>query len=261
MALRTNNDQYHVRTFLDMQKDLELNLKEDYAEDGTWTVAEKKRKLNEGCIAVAAHSTYPPTVEQFIVNSGTAADPLYDLPLPADFLKPTRLFIEGFEYQELTLSDFTRRRNGLTNTANNTNTGATSYTNINFDRFFWWDEAKNSLRINPQITSRTPVELYYVPMPNKLTKDSDISTLIPAFTSLPALWAAWQMLNKDEEQRGRGAAAKADYREGLDELERHRNRNTGNKTLPILMDGSTFPQNSDYFLGRIDGSDGWDRLP
>jgi hypothetical protein len=245
-----------------MQKDLENYLKEDYAEDGTWTVEEKKRKLNEGCIAVVAHSTYPPTFTSYFVTGGSDEDDqIFSLRIPSDLLKPARLFVDGKEYQELTLSEWVRRKSGLVNPIRPTSTGVSAISRQNFDRFFWWDEAKNTFRINPVITSQVNIELYYVPMPNKLAEDTDISTLLPAFTHLPALWAAWRLLNKDEEQRDRGLSAKRDFLDGLAELERHRNRNPGNKTLPIHMDGGVFPDRSEEFDGRVDYNAAFDRLP
>lgn len=262
MVLKTLNDEYHVRTFEDMQKDLENYLKEAFDEDGTWTVAEKKRKINEGCIAVVAHSTYPPIIKDFIISSGTALNPTHDMVLPANFLKPVRLFIDSFEYKELSLDDYVGRKTGLTNISEPTSTSLSAITRINFDRFYWWDEAKNSFRLNPPVTERVAVELYYIPAPNKLANDDDISTLIPSFTHLPPMWAAWRLLYKDEEYRARGLEAKIDYKDGLDDLERHRNRNPGNKVTTILMDRSVFTSPSDFDLGgRTDLGSSFDRIP
>jgi len=245
-----------------MQKDLENYLKEAFDEDGTWTIAEKKRKINEGCIAVVAHSTYPPTIREFTISGGTAADPLHNIILPANFLKPVRLFIDSFEYKELSLDDYVGRKTGLTNVSEPTSTSLSAITRINFDRFFWWDEANNSFRTNPPITERVAAELYYIAAPNKLDKDDDISTLIPSFTHLPPMWAAWRMLYKDEEHRARGSAARSDYKDGLNELERHRNRNPGNKVTTILMDRSVFTNPSDLeFDGRTDLGSSFDRIP
>lgn len=254
MPIKAVNNRYHVRTFEDMQIDLENYLKEDHLEDGTWTVNEKNRKINEGCIAVASHSIYPPTLwEKTVIDDGTPENPLRFLSAPKDMIKPVRLFIDSFEYLEQTLDQYTRRKNGLVNTSEPTSTGISAVTRINFNRFFWWDEARNAFLLNPPITTQQGLEFYYVPMPNLLVNDGDISTLHASFTYLPPLWAAWRILSKDEEHRDRGLAAKTDYKDGLKELERMRNRIASNKVINIKLDKNVFSSPSDFGIdGRVD---------
>lgn len=263
MPINTANHRYHVRTFEDMQIDLENYLKEDHLEDGTWTVTEKNRKINEGCIAVASHSIYPPTLwEKSVVNEGTPEDPLTFLSTPKDLIKPVRLFIDSFEYLEQTLDQFVRRKTGLINISEPTSTGLSAVTRINFDRFFWWDEARNAMVLNPPITTQLGIEFYYVPMPNLLVNIGDISTLHTSFTYLPSLWAAWKILSKDEEHRDRGLAAKNDFKDGLKELERMRNRIASNKIIHIKLDRNVFSRPRDFDIdGRVDLGSAFDRIP
>jgi len=261
MVIESVNDQYQVRTFLDMQLELSDYLKEAHDEDGVWTISEKKKRLNQGCLAFVSNKAHPLKFTTIEVN-GNATVPIREIPTPTDMLKPGRLFIDGFEYLEQTLSEFVNRRQGLVNITEPTSVSLSAITRINFDRFFWWDETKKTFHVNPEVSQRSSGQFYYLAATKLLKDDGDVSDLPINFTHMPASWAAWRLLARDEEHRDRGRQAKADWEDGLKEYERFRSRNIGNKIIKINLDKNVFSNPSGFSQGqRVDLGSAFDRLP
>lgn len=261
MVIEYINDQYEVRTFLDMQIELANYLKESETEDGIWTVTQKKRAINLGCLAFVSDKAHPLQFTPFEID-GTAEKPIREIPTPVNLLKPGRLFIDGFEYLEQTMAEFINRRQGLINITEPTSVSLSAITRINFDRFFWWDETKKTFHLNPEVAQRSNAQLYYLGAPKLLENDADVSNLPIAFTDMPASWAAWKLLYKDEEHRDRGRNAKADWDSRLKDYERFRSRTIGNKITKINLDKNVFSNPSGFTQGeRVDLGSAFDRLP
>lgn len=260
MPLNIVNNDYHVDTFLDMQKDLEKYLKEGYDIDGEWTIAEKKRFINRGCAAIAAATLSTKTViTQEIVGSPT--NPIRELPMPGRIIQPVRLFINGYEYLENTFDQWLAEMGGVmpvpAGTVSST-TGPTSTIPTRFNRFFYWDEYKNALLINPPIEEEQTVQFYVIAMPNLLVNDTDVSMLNPLVTSLAAAWAAWRLLPQDEEYKGRGREAQRNYLNGLRDFRMLQRQRKGNIAKTINKNMGQFRRIS---ADRpVDMGDNWDRI-
>ena len=248
MTLPIDGIEYEINTFLDMQKDLADYLSEAYNVNGTWSIAEKKRRINQGCVAVATEIMEPRTFLEKKI-SGSSGTPFFEIPAPSDLLKPGRLFIDGIEYMELSMENFMLR----------TSSGAGVGPEL-AHHYYWHDTAKRILNIRPKLTlDNKDFCFYYVKMPKKLVQDGDVSDINPAFSDLPALWAAWRMLYRDEEHADRGRSARQDFMDRLDDYNKFRNRSIGSKQPKMVLDSSLFPARSHEFVE--DTGDLWDRLP
>jgi hypothetical protein len=245
-----------------MQKDLANYLGEAHDVDGEWTIEEKKRMINKGCVAVATktltvHKNCEWTVE------GTTANPVKTLIVPDRVLKPKRLFINGNEYVQLELDDFLSRLGNFVDIPEGSQLSSSS-TNITqiqqLNRFFYHNEGSNTFDINPPITDKQKIMLYMISVPDILTKDGEIPNLHPSFAYLAPVWAAKMMLDKDEEQRDRGASAHSRWREGMDDIERFKHRSAGNKVVTMKKDPSRF-QTPNVLSNDYDYGTTFDRFP
>ena len=259
-ALNHVNNDYHVDTFLDMQKDLAVWLKEPYDIDGEWTIAEKKRYLNRGCVAVAA-ATLTTTAPIVYEVKGTTALPVQELEIPTKMIQPMRVFIDGQDYKEVTFDQWLDTIGGFMELPSGSVASATGQYTVAYrgNRFFYWDQTKNVFQINPKITDTKTVEVYAVIMPNLLINDDDVSMLDPVFHHLVSAWAAWKMLPQDEEHKDRGREAQRDYVNGLRDFEKYKRKRRGNISKEIQLDQGQFSRSKDT-LGRSDMGATWDRL-
>ena len=103
MALNIKNNEYNVNSFLDLEKDLAIWLKESHDRDGEWTRDEKKRFINGGAAAIAARTLTVNKIIHFDVV-GSAGSPKRLIKVPDRVLKPRRLFIDSEEYKEMEVS-------------------------------------------------------------------------------------------------------------------------------------------------------------
>ncbi len=263
MPLDHVNNNYHVDTFLEMQKDLAIWLKEGHLINGEWSIAEKKRFLNKGCIAVAAATRTTTKTLNFEAKGVASTNEIQELAIPAQLIEPVKLFIDGLEYKEKTFDEFMDDIGGFMQPPPGSPVGATGQytTAAALSRFFYWDQSKNVLQVHPKITETKSVQLYAVVMPNLLSEDNDVSILNPIFTNLAAAWAAWKMLPQDEEHKDRGREAQRDYISGIRDFESHKRKRRGNIAKKIIKDQDQFGNRSTIGeLGRADLGVTWDRL-
>lgn len=263
MAQPNKSTEYHVDSFIDMQKDLSNYLKESHLIDGEWTIAEKKRFINKGCVAVASITLTTHGRIDFEVTA-TQADPIRQLTVPDKIIQPQRLFINGNEYMELQMDEFITKYAGFLNTTTGV-TSATSSTSLPQieiqNRFYWWNKGENTFDINPPITEATNISLFGVLMPKFLEDDGDIPNLDPSFSYLAPVWAAMMMLDRDEEHKERGAKAESRWDKGMDAFERFKNRRASNRVLHIQKDPGTFSNRTSLNIGSVDYGDNFDRFP
>jgi len=259
MTLAHNSNEYYVDNFLSLQKDLSTYLGEAHNIDGEWTVAEKKRFINKGCVAVAAMTmTTHKNTEWDIV--GTTAKPLRTITVPDAMIKPKRLFIDGNEYLQLDLDNFLKKLGSSIAGTPSTSSNLAQLEQLN--RFFYWNEGANTFDMNPPITETVNAVLYMVAMPRLLEKDGDISVLHPAWAYLAPVWAAMMMLDKDEEHRDRGETARRRWLAGLKAFERFKHRGVGNKATRMIKDPEKFSKrNVNAGDNGIDWGTAFDRLP
>tara|TARA_R110002126_G_scaffold47086_4_gene131911 strand:+ start:611 stop:1351 length:741 start_codon:yes stop_codon:yes gene_type:complete len=246
-----------------MQKDLAVWLKEAYTIDGEWTIAEKKRYLNRGCVAVAAATLSIESTVVWEVTGVASTNEIVELALPARIIQPKRLFVDGLEYKEVAFDEYLDNVGGIIDPPSGSVTSASGQYSVAFrlNRFFYWDQAKNVFQISPRITDTQTIELYAVMMPNLLINDDDVSTLNPIFTHLVSAWAAWKMLPQDEEHRDRGRDAQRDYITGLRDFEKYKRKRKGNIAKKIIMDQGQFGSKTGHgHLGMSDLGTLWDRL-
>ena len=264
MPLDSVNEEYHVDTFLEMQRDLAGYLKEGETVEGEWTTDEKKRALNRGCVAVAAATLTLKRAFTYQVVGKSTPNEMIELELPARLIQPMRLFIDGQEYKEKDFDGWLDVMGNYVEPPAGSVTSATTQSNVALatNRFFYWDETKNVFLINPSITDTKTVQLYAIAMPKLLVNDSDVTDLNPIFSHLPAKWAAWHLLYQDEEHRDRGLSARRDYHAGLKDFERFKKKRTGNISKKIIKDQAQF-SNWDGASGggKADLGAYWDRLP
>jgi len=256
MALAHNSNEYNVDTFLDLQKDLANYLGESHDVDGEWDIAEKKRFINKGCVAIATMTLTTHRTSEWTIK-GTTASPVYTLQVPDRMIKPKRLFVDGNEYLELDLDSFLNRLGSTINGVPSTSTNVTQLQQLN--RFFTWNEGANTFDINPPISDTENVVLYMHAMPRLLINDGDIPEIHPSWAYLASIWAAKQMLDKDEEHRDRGEVARRRWRSGLKDFERFKHRGSGNKATRMIKDPEMFSKGSGAL--DVDWKSTFDRLP
>lgn len=261
MPLNIENNEYVVSSFIELEKDLAIWLKEDYSIDGEWTRDEKKRFINKGAAAIAARTLIVKKIMNFDVT-GTPASPKRLIKVPDKVLKPMRLYIDSEEYKEMSLDIYLENTGMFLDPP----TGSTQSTtqlrsSVLGSRLFWWDEASNGFRINPPITDTKQIILYAAVMPKLLIKEGDITDINPAWTHLISKWAAKEMLPQDEEHDDRGMRALQQYELGIGNLERFKRKDAGNKSLQFIKDPEKFPRRrpSDD-INNIDLKTTWDRL-
>lgn len=256
--LNHNSNEYYVDSFLDMQKDLANFLGESHDINGEWTIAEKKRFINKGCLAVA---TMTLTTHRSIAwdIKASATNELRSITVPDVMLKPKRLFIDNYEYLQMDLDEF------LTNLGSSIDSEVSNVTNVTqlqtSNRFFYWNEGNNTFDINPPISDNMKAVLYMVGAPKLLVNDGDIPDIHPSWSYLAPIWAAKQMLDKDEEHRDRGEVARRRWRSGLKDFERFKHRGVGNKATKMIKDPGTFSSGSGRASSEVDFGSTWDRLP
>lgn len=264
MPIDSVNSEYHVDTFINMQTDLGGYLKEGATIEGEWAVEDKKRAINRGCVAVAAATLTTKRVFNYTVEGKPSPDQMQELTIPNKLITPMRLFIDGQEYKEKTFDQWLDQMGNYIEPPAGQIKSATTQSNValRMNRFFYWDEAKNVFLINPSITDTKSVQLYAIAMPRLLVNDEDVTDLNPIFSHLPAKWAAWHLLYKDEEHRDRGLAARRDYHAGLKDFEKFKKNRKGNISKSIIKDQSQFGTHDTLNAGgRADLGDYWDRLP
>lgn len=256
MALDKASIEYNTNTFLDLQKDLAVWLKESHESDGEWSLAEKKRYINKGLVAIAAQTLIVKKVITFDVE-GSTDEPIRTITVPDRLLKTIRVFIGADEYKEMDLDTYLDNVGLFIDIPTSPISVRSSVVS---GRSYWWDEATNTLRINPEINSKKSVTIYASVLPQLLENDGDTPNMNPAWSHLAPIWAAWQMLPQDEEHADRGARAERAFTKGIKELERFKRKDASNKSTKFIKDPEKFPRRMrDDTSFRVDLGDNFDR--
>ncbi len=245
MVLEIDTGDFHVDTFEDMQEGLANYLNQSSNNEGIWTVAEKKRHLNLGCINVVAAVMSPKTfIEKEL--SGTSDDPLNTFTAPNNMLKPYRMWLNGLAYQEVSDETWFSGLSSLVQQGSAIG-----------KRIFWWDDDQKVIFFSTAITDTQKLTFRYVRMPRLLTDPSDIPDLHPLLWHVPPMWAAWRMLYRDEEHGDRGRSARADYRDAISVYNNFKFKEIGNKQTNINLDPLVFLKKRSEF-GAVDLGDNFD---
>lgn len=247
MVLSIENPGYHVDTFLSMQESLGNYLNQSFDNEGIWSVAEKKRQLNLGCINIVGAVSAPKTfIEKEI--KGTVELPADSFEIPSNMLKPYRLWVGGLQHQQVSDDSWFLSKTTLDTVGS-----------AHGARVFWWDTDQNKIWVSPGITDLKKLTFRYVRMPRLLANDDDVPDLHPLLWHVPPMWAAWRMLYRDEEHGDRGRSARTDYKDAIKEFNAFRFKEIGNKQQKIILDPLVFPTKRTNF-GSLDLGETFDRL-
>lgn len=230
MVNSTQNPEFHVDTFLDMELGLQNYLNEAFDKaSGIWTRSQKQRALNLACINIVAKLLTNKTTFKTEVQA-TAEDVTDNFPVPSDVLKPNRLWIDGINFAEVSEDSWYRNIVTLDR--------ASSFQG---KRIFYWDEDENVINFAPPMNVRTDVVFRYVRMPRKLVNEGDVPDLHPLLWHVPPMWAAWRLTYRDEEHGDRGRSARADYNNAIKEFQEFKFKESGTKQTHIILDPLMFP--------------------
>lgn len=255
MVESIKQEDYQVSTFLDLQKTLQAYLREAFDKDGVWKIAEKKRQLNNGLVAIATE-TLSVRKKKLIQLNGSADILVRSFETPPDMLEPRRVFIDGYSYRELEEEEYLDSLGYFEDLPDGwpqgQGAGLTSADTITWTRAYYWDIGERTMRITPKIDTLSTALVWYAAMPSKLTEDDDIPNVHPAFSHLAAAWAAHKLLFKDEEQKDRGARALKDYEDGIGKFERFKTHKTSSRVLNFKKDTKQFKRRQRSFSIKYD---------
>lgn len=238
-----------MATFLDLQKDLALYLREPHDDtSGYWDQEIKKRKINEGLRAVVARTNCLPKTVTLDTLDGISI-----IPIPEDLLKPRILFINGKRYYPSTEEDKLKGHGFDLNT---------TYPQSG-KRIYIWYRGNKSVDVRPIPSTAQSTAgigkcvLAYIQRPKLLINDPDIPEFAEEYHRLASLWAGWQLLYKDKERSSEGEACKIDFENGISDLDADLGEETDGLRRYMMLDPRIFKE-MDLNHIRVDDSELFD---
>jgi len=187
--------------FSEMQENLSNWISEDKDTDGTWTIAEKERQLNDGVLEFVKKTKFLQDIQRL-----KSIEDQVEYPLPEDYMNSILLLANKIKYRRETLENhFLITNGGEDNVA-----GPYAY--------YYLDKVRNTFKINPSIADDgKDIKLLYIRRPKELVDLKDIPVIPKEFHMVPVYWAAYQLLPKEFEQGRRGREALAAWKGGIAE--------------------------------------------